>query len=128
MELSYFLAQLFGLSLAIFGAVGVLRPQLITETVRDFKSTPFTNLIFGFMSIVTGLAITLSHNVWDSSWRVIITLIGWVGLIKGVIFLLKPDLLFRIGRGVYQNESQTRLILFIAFLFGAYIAYKGFGN
>jgi hypothetical protein len=48
-----------------------------------------------FVSVVTmvaGLAIVLAHNVWSGgALPVVVTLVGWISLIKGLIFLLLPS-------------------------------------
>lgn len=128
MELSYYLAQLIGLSLAVFALLGLMNPKFIDGAIRDMRTSPLLNLLFGFIAIVVGLAIVLAHNIWDSSWRVVVTLVGWISLLKGITFLLQPDLLVRLGKTVYQGGSKSKLALFIALIVGAYIAYKGFGN
>ena len=128
MELSYFLGQLLGLSLAIFSALGILRPRIVTDAVEDFKAGgSFLTLIFGFIGIVVGLAIILSHNVWEASWRVMITIVGWAALLKGVAYLIAPDSLLSIGRKVYKNKVNTRVILIIGLLLGLYLARMGSG-
>lgn len=127
MELSYFLAQLFGLSLAIFAFIGFLRPKLINSAIENFTRQPLVDLLFSFAGIVIGLSIVLTHNIWVASWPVIITVIGWTALIKGATFLYTPNTLMKLGKSVYKTDSQTKLILFIAFFFGLYLASKGFG-
>lgn len=128
MELSLFLGQLFGLSLAIFALIGLLRPSLIVDAMADFSRQPLIELLFGFVGIVVGLAIILTHNVWAKDWTVVITLVGWAALLKGVMFLLVPQKLMDFGRTVYQTQSKTRTVLLVALVVGLYIAWKGFGN
>lgn len=128
MELSLFLAQLMGLSLAIFAVAGLLRPRLVRDAMNDFNANSLQSLFFGFVGIVVGLAIVLSHNIWEASWVGVVTLFGWLALLKGIATLVAPQALLDVGKVVYSSKSQTRVILFIALLVGLYIAYKGFGN
>lgn len=127
MELSPFLAKLFGVSSALFAIVGLVRPKLIKEAVDDFNQSAFMTIIIGYMMLVASLAIVLAHNVWDGSWRVIITLFGWAGLLKSMTYLLAPESLGKVGTSVYASEKQIRMVLVLFFLLGVYLAAKGFG-
>jgi hypothetical protein len=128
MDLSHFLAQLMGVSLVIFAVAGFLRPQLVSAALRDFDHESFSTLSIGFIAVIAGLAVVLSHNVWEASWRVIVTLFGWSSLIKGSVYLLAPHSLIRVGKPLFKNETWTRSILVGTLIVGAYLAYKGFGS
>ena len=127
MELSYFLAQLLGLLIAIFAAAALYRPQLVSKVLEDFRKDSFLTLIVAFISIVSGLAIILSHNIWEPSWRIIITIIGWGALLKGISYIVAPDMLLRYGKKILGNSSQLKIILIIDLFVGLYLAYIGFG-
>ncbi len=127
MELSYFLAKLIGLTLAIFALGALMRPVVISRVMRDFNTHSFTTLLAGFMGMVIGLAMVLSHNVWESSWRVIITIFGWIALLKGLSYIFAPQAILGTAQGILGTPGRARVVLIIAFLFGAFLAYKGFG-
>lgn len=127
MELSYFLAQLFGLSLMIIAVSAFIRPQFINEIMAGLKDNTAVGLLFGYTGVMAGLAIALTHNHWVSDWRVVITIFGWGALAKGVIYLAAPQMLIDIGQSVYGTPNRTKLVLVIAFVVGAYLAAKGFG-
>ncbi len=127
MELSYFLAQLFGLTYIISAVAIYIRPSIATSMVRDFKSNQFVVVIVGFMALVIGLAIVLSHNIWVANWTVIITIFGWAALLKGIAYLLSPDTILLSGEKILQNNKRRTIVLLVMFIFGFYLAYKGFG-
>jgi hypothetical protein len=127
MELSYFLAQLIGLSVMVFAIAGILRPRLIRDAVLSIEINSFSSLLFGFVGIVVGLAIILSHNIWQPIWVACITFVGWAALFKGITFLLKPEWLLTFGTSMYKHDARIRTVLFLLLLVGAYVAYHGFG-
>ena len=127
MELSYFLAQLFGLTMMIFAAITLTRPAIVIGAIRDLKPYSFTMLMAGFVGIIGGLAIILSHNIWVTDWRVVITLFGWTALIKGVVYIAFPDCIIMSAGNLLDGSKSRATILAIAFLFGLYLAYNGFG-
>jgi uncharacterized protein YjeT (DUF2065 family) len=41
------------------------------------------------------LVLILQSNVWDGSWRTVITIFAWLVLLKGVLYVLAPDSLHK---------------------------------
>lgn len=127
MELSLFLAQLFGLTLVIFAAVAVMQPGLLRGAIKEFGQSSAVTLLYSLLGIVGGLAVVLSHNVWVASWPVVITILGWAALIKGIMFLVSPALLQDLGLSVYSSKNKTKVILVIVGILGLHLAGVGFG-
>lgn len=127
MELSYFLAQLLGLTLMIFAAVVLLRPTITTVAIRDLRAYSFEMLMAGFLGIMGGLAIVLAHNIWEFSWRGIITFIGWATLLKGISYVAFPNFLRFTAVGMLNGKRKRSTVLIMVFLVGSYLAYQGFG-
>jgi uncharacterized protein YjeT (DUF2065 family) len=125
MELSYFLAQLFGLTMVIFSVIWWLRPKLIDTMLAELRQQPFSMMLAGFFAIVAGLAIVLTHNIWEFSWVGLITLFGWVAILKGVTYIAFPDLLIRTASTVMQGKQRTFMTIF-SLLMGLYLTYHGF--
>ena len=126
MALSYFLAQLIGLVLALFAVAGLIRPKLISTALRDFDHESFSTMTIGLIGMAAGLALVLAHNVWDGTWRVWITLFGWAALLKGFAYLVAPKWLLGVSRSLLKSESWTRAFLVLVLILGAYLTYVGF--
>jgi hypothetical protein len=124
METSIYLTKLIGLSLALFALIGFIKPGIIKDAMRDIGKNKLTELWFGFVGIVIGLAIILKHNIWVSDWPLVITLVGWASLIKGILFFLAPEWLMGFGKKIYKTDNQIRVVMFIAFLVGLLVATK----
>ena len=126
MELSLFLAQLFGLSMIIFVTIVLFRPNIIDSMIKDLKNPSLAVVMTSFVTVIAGLAVVLSHNIWEFSWVGLVTLFGWAALIKGILFIACPDTLIGASDKVLQG-SKRKGMLIIALLAGCYFAYKGFG-
>ena len=77
---------------------GVIGPTMIalglTEAMNmDVFATQIAPVVYlnGAILFVAGLAIVRTHNVWTWRWPVIITLVGWVGLIGGLFRMAAPN-------------------------------------
>jgi len=124
MELSIFIAKLVG---AVYVAMGL---GIIINT--KFYKKLFTNILkdstffftWGIMAMVLGLVIIVNHNVWEASWVVIITLIGWIALVKGALMLIFPKF-----AGYFKPWFNSNGFLAVvgvgAVIFGGILSYFG---
>jgi hypothetical protein len=117
-----------GLVLVLFAVAGLVRPQLLSSALRDFDHESFSTLAIGLIAMGAGLAIVLSHNVWDGTWRVWITLFGWGALLKGFAYLIAPQSLIKVSRSLLKSAAWMQGFLVVILILGLYLAYKGFGN
>ncbi len=127
MELSYFLAQLIGLVCILLAIAGLLRPKFFLSVIRDLNHDSSSIFVAALITMSAGIAIVLAHNVWDGTWRVWITLFGWVILLKGFAYLVAPKQLLHMGRSLYKNETVVRWLFVTVFFIGIYFTYMGFG-
>jgi hypothetical protein len=84
-------------------------------------------LLVAILAIVAGLAIILSHNVWSGGpLPIIVTLVGWIPLIKGLIFLfLSPDAAVNYFAALHY-ERFFYVYAGIDLILSAYLVYAGF--
>jgi hypothetical protein len=127
MELSLFLAKVMGIVIAAFALAGLARPKVITDAIRDFDHESFARLVIGCMAIGLGVALVLTHNVWEWSYRGVVTLFGWTALIKGISYLILPKHAVNFTKGMLKTKSQMQIFLVACLILGGYLAYKGFG-
>jgi hypothetical protein len=123
-----FLGRLLGLyyiavSLSIFA-----HPHATVEIMKAMIQDPPLLFIAGLMGVTVGTAIVLAHNVWSGgALPVIVTLTGWISLIKGMLLLiLSPETESRIFIVGFHYEQHPNLYAAIMLLLGAYLTYAGF--
>jgi len=123
-RLTVFLARFIGL-FAILLVVGLLvRGSAIIEvTVADRP----VMLSYAIVSLATGLAMILGHNVWSGgALPVVVTLVGWLILAKGLLLLLlTPEALTPLF-GRMQYAEHMYLYLMPALVIGIYLTWAGF--
>ena len=105
MENSYFLAQLIGPVFLVVGAGLLVSHRDYRLTAEQFLASQALIYIAGLLALVPGLAIVLTHNVWSADWRLVITLIGWLGLIGGVFRLLLPRQVVVVGNAMLAQNN-----------------------
>ena len=84
-------------------------------------------LVYAIFSLVAGLAIILGHNVWSGGMLpVIVTLVGWLIFVKGLVLLLvTPETLALLLERMQYGEHSSFYNL-PALIIGLYLTYAGF--
>lgn len=124
MELSNFLANIWGLSFIIV-ALSLLIYQENIKRLFELAENEINLLFHGVFCSVVGITMILTHNLWVSDWRVIVTLLGWLILAKGVMLLFLPELSVNILKKMKNNQWISSALV-AAVLLGCVLIYFGF--
>jgi hypothetical protein len=118
-RLTVFLARFIGLFTVLLVAALLVRGNAIVETAVADGPLMFT---YAIISLATGLAIILGHNVWSGGvLPVVVTVVGWLILAKGLLLLfLKPEML------TMQYSEHYYLYIAPALVIGLYLSWAGF--
>ncbi len=125
MQTSIFLARLLGPLLLILGVSLLINGRAFRAMAKELVDSALLVTLFGFMDFAAGLAIVLAHNVWVASWRVLITLIGWLLFIRGAVRILVPDVRHYAARHLNDRRLYTLSSAVLAIL-GLVLCYFGY--
>lgn len=127
MDLSIFLAKLFGLYFLIAGGIIMLRQKSFMPIITEFFSSRALIMLMGAIELVAGLAIIIVHPTLTPDWRGVITLIGWTLVVEGILYLASPYT--KIHKMLRHFNTPTWFTSggLVAVVLGAYLAGKGFG-
>ena len=125
--LTVYLGRLLGLFTLITSFWLLTERQNTLSTIPALLGDRPAMVIFAIIALASGLAIVLAHNIWSGGvLPILVTLIGWVMLIRGVLFLfLPPEATLRILAAM-QFERFFYIYLVIPFLLGIYLTYLAF--
>jgi hypothetical protein len=123
-----FLSRLLGLYCVVVGLAMLTNRYATLETVTAMVHNAPLMFLTGVIAVVAGLAMVLSHNIWSGGvLPVVVTLAGWIILIKGTIILfLSPAAAPGFFLGALQYEKFFPMYSAISLIFGAYLTYGGF--
>ena len=115
MEISIFFARFWGILFIILGlqSVGIKLLGRIIKYTEDKTITIST----GYITFLLGLVTVILHNMWVSDWRIAITILGWVTLLKGMMKIGFPE---HINKKVQMFKEKQTLWGGIIFLIGAW--------
>jgi hypothetical protein len=123
-----FLSRLLGLYFIVVGLAMLANRRATVEIVAALVHNAPLMFIGGLIALVTGLAMALAHNVWSGGvLPVVVTLIGWITLLKGALILfLPPEAAVGFFLGDLHYESFFPFYAAFLLIFGAYLTYGGF--
>lgn len=123
-DISIFLAKFWGWYLIIFFLILSFNPKRIIQIIKDLEDQKFVILI-SFIAIIIGLLSILTHNIWEPNWKLLITLIGWIALIKGLALFIIPKKTTSWFN--YINIKFVQVIYILLFLLGIFLLNQGYG-
>jgi len=126
--LTSFLSKLLGLYCILVGLALMVRKEAAVETVNLLVHNAPLLYVLGVITLLIGLAMVLGHNVWSGgALPVIVTLIGWLALIKGALFLfLSPLQAVGLYWGCFHYQRFFYVYAAISVVLGVYLTYGGF--
>jgi hypothetical protein len=125
MDTSLFLARLLGPVLVVL-AIGLLtRQDAWRAMAREFTSSAPLLFLSGFMTLLGGLAVVNTHNVWEG-WPVIITVFGWLAVVGGIARMLFPETVVGISERMLGNKTYLTVAGVVEGLIGLWLCYVGY--
>ncbi len=125
METSILVAKIISLIYVCMGLGFLFNPTYFKKSLNGMLDNSGFMIFGGIMSLMVGFLLVNYHNVWVMDWMVVITIIGWIALIKGVTIFLMPKFLITFARNMYKNLPM-RVFGTCTMFFGLIMGYFGF--
>ena len=109
MNLPLFIREFFALAFLIVGLSHLLQPRLWAEHFRDVYARPDGPFTIALSMLPCALAVVLLHNIWVLGVPVLVTLVGWMLLIKCTVYLLWPRTTRRVAPEKLRGPTQFRI-------------------
>lgn len=125
METSILIAKLIGVTYLFAGLGFLLNADYYLKSIKELLKSAAFMMFGGMMATLMGVLMITYHNVWSGPWWVVlITLIGWIALVKGFVFMAFPKSLSALLPMYKKEYIPFWAILMLAV--GAIYSYYGF--
>jgi surface polysaccharide O-acyltransferase-like enzyme len=111
---------------------GLLGPTLIaislTESMNiDIFANTSAHLVYlnGTLLFVAGLAIVRVNNGWTGGWSVLVTLMGWLAILGGLIRMIAP---VSAQQQTGQRTTAVYTLLIVLLAIGIFLTFKAYGR
>jgi hypothetical protein len=120
-------ARVMGPFLTIVPTTVAVRGHYMEELFTEFKANPMWPWLYGAILLAGGLFIIAFHQYWRSPAAVIVSLVGWFFLIRGILLLTVPGAYDAAGNAIYSSGASAMLwVLFVCLASaGLYLTYIG---
>ena len=123
MNTSKIIARLIGPLFLVMGLGMVAETNLVRALSAEFLSNLSLIYLAGMITLVVGLAIVNAHNLWVADWRVIITILGWLSIVGGVVRVLFPGEVQVLGANMIASPSAMLIGGIVTLVIGAVLAW-----
>jgi len=91
--------------------------------LKDFFGHPAVVYLTGVILVFLSSLLLIQNNIWDGSWRTIVTVVTWLVLIKGLSYIFFPEMMQKmVTKKLLDSVSLYGLI---AVIVGVYLFYLG---
>jgi len=126
MATSKTIAALLGPTLIASAASIFLNLDAWPGMVDQAFHNPGLVFVSGYPLFVAGLAIVYFHNRWKGGWPVVVTVLGWLAVVSGLLRILFPTRLAEIATRAVQTAGVMPIAALLILVIGAFLSFKAF--
>jgi len=119
------LAQILGLFFSIMGIGLICNHVHVQKAVGAVVQNHAIQLLLSLLPLLLGSILIVIHNNWAWCWTVIITLVGWLIFIAGIIRTVFTEFWIQNVKRRYK-KVQFDIVGFVLLALGLVLAYFGF--
>ena len=123
--ISIFLAQVWGLYLLVMGIGILINAKAYKRAAEEIVKSPAMMLFSGAMALMLGIVLIVAHTVLIFDWRLLVTLLGWLTLYKGVMRIIFPESSVRILKKMLTIQA-LRITSIASIVLGLFLSFIGF--
>ena len=122
-------AQIFQLFSLVYFAVGVgmlISPGFYKKLFTDFCENAAVMYLGGVSALAIGYVILAHRGIrCTQDWSMILSLIGWLALIKGILILVQPKIMIALTKAMLK-ENLLKIEAVVIIILGLALSFLGF--
>ncbi|WP_236056367.1 hypothetical protein [Mycobacterium sp. SM1] len=118
-------ARVLGPFLVIVCAIAIARASETRALLSDFAGTALWSWAAGSFVLVAGLIIIALHQHWRNPAAVIVSLLGWLLALRGLLLLAFPAVFLSMANSVINAGALWKTINVFLGVIGLYLSYVG---
>lgn len=118
-------ARVIGPFLAVIAVIAVARSAAMTAMLEQFTTGEVWSWVVGAFVLAGGIAIVAFHQYWRTPAAVIVSVIGWLFIIRGLFLMAFPTVFASMADRVVGSADSWRWLYVVLALIGLYLTYVG---
>lgn len=119
MDITILVSKILGIYLIVAGIFIIFKGKSVPHLLRDFFDHPSVSYLTGIILLFLSSMYLIQFNIWDGTWKTIITVFVWLVLVKGLVYIFAPKMFSEI---VIKNSKKLFNVYgVIAFVVGLYL-------
>lgn len=118
-----FLATVIGWYLVIVSLYSLFQYEQLKSVAAEIMGQRGLFFVLAIMTLILGLLLVTSHNIWVMSWSVVITIFSWLVLISGVIRMFCPDTANKMRQSFLNNPVKMKIASVVSLLVGLFLLF-----
>lgn len=119
MEITFLIAKIMGIYMMVSGFVLILKGKSLIMIMKDFYDHPALMYLTGTILIFLSSIYLIQFNLWDFTYRAVVTIFVWLIMLKGLSYIFIPKFLSEIPIKKYQKYFV--LYGFVSIFVGVYL-------
>lgn len=112
-----------GVVILACGMGAYANPIYFRKTLGGFVTNPALIYFVGILNVAIGMFIVLNNNIWNSFPEVVVTFVGWAGVVRGFIMLIAPQFFLRLFKTIWMGKGHLIGEAVMMMLLGAVLIY-----
>jgi hypothetical protein len=126
MQNSAFIARLMGPLLLVNAIAILVNRRGFQDMIAGATRNPAVIYLTGLLTLLAGLLVVQFHNFWVPDWPVLITIVGWLGIIGGIARTLYPAGMAALGEKMVSRDGLMVGGAIVSMLLGGILTIKGY--
>lgn len=107
---TFVLSQMFGLFALIIVIVMLNRREYYRKMIFALKANNPVIITTAMFSLILGIFLVYTHNIWELKYRVVVTTICWAIFVNSVFWLTVPEKMLAMMKRVFSGNGYYWLI------------------
>ncbi len=121
MNNSIFLAKLIGFYFIIISLYMVIYPTRVRAILLELQHQHVSMVIIAVITLMIGLLLVLSHNIWVMAWPVMVTILSWIILFISLTRLFVPTFTQKLAQWLIHRPVAIWIGAFIHITIGVFL-------
>jgi hypothetical protein len=123
---SKLIAGLIGPVMMAMGIAMLVNRDLFPVMVSQIAHDQGLIFVSGILSLLGGLAVVRVHNVWSGGWRIIVTVLGWLAIVGGLVRMWFPQRAAPIAETFAASSTALVIGGLVVLGLGVFLSYKAY--